>query len=214
MRRRIALGLVLAALWPAAGKAHRLDEYLQATRVALTATGIRLELDLTPGANIAGSVVSRIDVDQDRRFSGGEVEHYARVVLRDLDVRLDGTALDLRLQHVEVATPDELLDGVGAIRIVAAAAHASALARHQLKLRNDHETARSVYLMNVLVPESDEVVITGQSRDGRQQEFSVEYATHLPVSPLWWVLVACVSLGTLGARRLTFGTFIQRMTHT
>jgi hypothetical protein len=202
MRRRIALAVVLTALCPTEGTAHRLDEYLQATRVALTPKCLRLELDLTPGSNIAASVVSRIDVDHDRRFSGAEAEIYARLVLRDVSVWLDGMALDLGLQHVEVPTPEEMHDGVGAIRIVATTATVPTRSRHQLKLRNNHDTARGVYLVNVLVPEADEVIITGQSRDGRQQEFSVEYELRSPAAQLWWILAACVSLGTLAVRRV------------
>lgn len=201
MRRRIVLGVALTALFPAAGGAHRLDEFLHATRVALEPQSIRLELELTPGSSIARSVVNRIDVDHDQRFSGDEAESYARLVLRDVSVWLDGTALDLRLQHVEVATPEELLAGMGAISMVATRTMVPTLGRHQLKLRNNHENA-AVYLMNALVPETDDIIITAQSRDGRQQEFSIDYEVRSPPSQLWWILPLCLSVGTFGARRL------------
>ena len=203
MTRPIALAVVLVAMFPADGTAHRLDEYLQAARVALTPNSIRLELDLTPGANIAQSLVNRIDLDRDGRFSPEEAEVYARVVLREIGVWLDGASLDLGLQHVEVSTPEELLDGVGTLSIVATTAVVSPPALHQLTLRNSHDTARGVYLMNALVPKSKDVIITAQARDGRQQEFRVEYEVRSSAAQLWWILAACGSLGTLGARRLS-----------
>src|SRR5689334_7014001 len=45
------VGWVLLSL-PRDASAHRLDEYLQATRVDVGADGIGIEIDLTPGANI------------------------------------------------------------------------------------------------------------------------------------------------------------------
>ena len=203
MKRSIALVVVLVAAFPAEGAAHRLDEYLQAARVALTPNLIRLELDLTPGANIAASVVNRIDLDRNGRFSAAEAEVYARVVLRDIGMGLDGTSLDLGLQQVEISTPEELHDGVGTISIVAKAVVTSTPALHRLRLRNNHDPARSVYLMNALVPETEDVVITAQSRNGRQQEFRVDYEVRSSAWQLWWILAACGSLGTLGVRRLS-----------
>ena len=54
--------------------AHRLDEYLQATRVAIARDRIDLEIDLTPGATIAASIATEIDTDRDGRFSPAEGE--------------------------------------------------------------------------------------------------------------------------------------------
>lgn len=208
MTRRIVIALVLAASFPADAIAHRMDEYLQAARLAVTPNSVRLELDLTPGTTIAASVVSRIDADHDGRFSPGEAESYARVVLRDVSMWLDEMPLDLRLQHVEVSTLEELLDGVGTISVVATTAIVPTPARHVLTLQNNHDLARGVYLMNALVPRTKDVIITAQSRDGRQQQLSVEYEVRSSASQLWWILAACVSVGTLGVRRLRCPTTV------
>ena len=55
---RLAVATVAFVLaMPAASAAHRLDEYLQAARVSLTRDQITLELDMTPGVNIAQALV-------------------------------------------------------------------------------------------------------------------------------------------------------------
>ena len=46
---------------------------------------------------------------------------------------------------------------------------------HQLLFRNSHHPDRSVYLANALVPESDQVAVTAQRRDGDQSELTIDY---------------------------------------
>ena len=62
--RRLALLLALLA-FPSAVFAHRDDEYLQATLVAIEPSGIRLQINLTPGVDVAEQVLALIDRDQD-----------------------------------------------------------------------------------------------------------------------------------------------------
>ncbi len=57
--------------------AHRLDEYLQATRLSVALDRIELEIDLTPGVSIAERIVTAIDTDRDGRFSPAESDAYA-----------------------------------------------------------------------------------------------------------------------------------------
>ena len=45
--------------------AHRLDEYLQATRISITTNRIDLTFELTPGVAIAAQVLELIDSDRD-----------------------------------------------------------------------------------------------------------------------------------------------------
>jgi hypothetical protein len=49
------------------------------------------------------------------------------------------------------------------------------MGRHQLLFRNRHHPDRSVYLANALVPDSDDVAVTAQRRDGDQTELTIEY---------------------------------------
>lgn len=67
-----------------------LDEYLQASRVSLERTDVSLQIDLTPGASVADSIIALIDRDGDNTISPSEAEQYGRVVLADIVLELDG----------------------------------------------------------------------------------------------------------------------------
>src|SRR5262245_9705565 len=146
-----ALGVVLAL--PAPCLAHRLDEYLQATRIALARDHIDIEIDVTPGALIAGDMTSRLDLDADGHISPLEAEAYGRSVLREAQLDLDGVPLLLTLTRVEVPSIGEMSDGVGTIQI-RATGHIAPIApgRRSVVFVNNHHPDGSVYLTNALVP--------------------------------------------------------------
>src|SRR6476469_3811496 len=94
-----AAGLVVAAVI-AAGPvvlAHRLDEYLQATRLDVRPDGVLVAIDLTPGAAVAASIITMIDRDGDGLFSRAEEHNYASDVVDSLDVVVDDTRVPTRL---------------------------------------------------------------------------------------------------------------------
>ena len=76
----VIVAAVLAALG-ARVSAHRLDEYLQAARIAIEPDRVHLELDLTPGVSVANVVLADIDVDADRSISAAEALAYSKRVL-------------------------------------------------------------------------------------------------------------------------------------
>ena len=84
----IACGVWLAC--PTTAGAHRLDEYLQATRIALAPDNVRVEIDLTPGINVAPRVTALIDFDGDGALSPAERHAYAALVVRLTDLQIDG----------------------------------------------------------------------------------------------------------------------------
>jgi hypothetical protein len=81
--------------------AHRLDEYLQAARIEIGAGRVELELALTPGIAIAGSIVADIDRDRDGSLSRQEQQAYATSVLSAIDLEADGRPLGVRPNCVE-----------------------------------------------------------------------------------------------------------------
>jgi hypothetical protein len=178
-RRRctIALGLALTTVgWPAAPGAHRLDEYLQATRIGLTRDRVDLEVDLTPGAAIASAVVSSIDTDHDGQVANGERDAYAQEVVQRLRLVCDDRTASLTVTDSRIDPLPELLAGTGAVRIRATAALASASAgRHELSFSNAHRPETSVYLVNALRPDDPGITIRAQRRDPLQREISIEY---------------------------------------
>jgi hypothetical protein len=77
-RRAAPLAVLgMAILLPATAAAHRLDEYLQTTRLALAPDGVVVALDLTPGGDVVSGVLAPIDCDGDRRLSSVEGRSYA-----------------------------------------------------------------------------------------------------------------------------------------
>ena len=80
------------------------------------------------------------------------------------------------------------------------------LGPHQLMFRNRHHPDRSVYLANALVPDTDEVAVTAQRRDGDQTELTINYVLRAAParSRAAWLLggiVAAMALSLLVIRR-------------
>lgn len=163
--------------------AHRLDEYLQATRVSVATNRIDVSIDLTPGVAVANQVLAVIDKDRDRQLSDEERATYAQSVLKDVRVRLDEKALALRVVDAPFPTLDEVKEGIGVIRIKATAPVAPlAAGKHALTLTNTHLPAISVYLVNALVPKDQAIKITNQTRDELQKNYRLEFAVR-PTPP-------------------------------
>ena len=195
MTRIAAVTSALVIATSIGADAHRLDEYLQAARVAVSSTGIVVHLDLTPGVSLASDVIATVDRDGDGRMSPQEAEAYGRVVLGDVSARLDGAPLGLTLARVEVPTAGEMRDGVGTIRIEATAAHAGPPGPHQFELRNLHRPGHSVYLANALQPETGEIRIVRQRRDVRQQTFALDYEVRASnAAAAGWLIAAAAAL--------------------
>jgi hypothetical protein len=169
---------VLVLLLPSAVGAHRLDEYLQATRLEVTRDGVSVEMDLTPGVSVAGEIAARIDGNRDGAIAPDEAEAYGRRVVSDLDLSVNGRDADLALTSVEAPTVEEMIAGVGTIRLVARArASGDWLGRLRVRFRNNHAEAGSVYLANPLRTADRGLVLDGQRRDVRQREIALDYST-------------------------------------
>lgn len=177
--RAVVALLAVAAI--AAGtrvSAHRLDEFLQAARIAVEPDRVMLEMSLTPGTAVAGRVIGSIDGNGDGVFSEAEKQAYAAEALAALVLRVDeGPQLPMMLTDAQVPDAAAMRAGDGVIAIRAQAAISSWPAgSHRLLFRNEHAPDGSVYLANALVPDSDEVMITGQQRDADQRSLTIVFA--------------------------------------
>lgn len=187
--------------------AHRLDEYLQAARIAIEPKHADIQLDVTPGAALAAVVLASIDGDGDGALSEEEQRAYVAGVLGAVFVEVDGWPLPLRPGAVTFPEPAAFRRGEAAIRIAARAALPSlADGEHQLRFRNTHQPPGSVYLANALVPASDRVAVTTQRRDARQTQLTIDFVTRAgrDRSVLAWVFgsaFAAVALAGLVRRR-------------
>jgi polyphosphate kinase len=171
----LALLLALLAL-PSAVFAHRDDQYLQATLVIIEPSEIRLQINLTPGVAVAEQVLARIDSDRDGAISQNEAAAYAKVLERDLTLRVDGRNVELKLTASEFVEPAELRTGSGIIQMeFSAISGALAAGAHRLTLENRHLTRMSVYLINAVRPKFATVEITRQKRNQNQSVGEIEF---------------------------------------
>ena len=179
---RLALLLALLA-FPSTVSAHRDDQYLQATLVAIEPNGVRLQINLTPGIAVAEQVIAQIDRDRDGAISKNEAAAYAKLLKGDLTLRMDGRDLDLKLVASEFVPPAELRTGSGVIQMeFSAISDALAAGPHRLTLENRHLTKMSVYLINAAQPRFATVQITRQKRNANQSAGEIDFTYH-PLRP-------------------------------
>jgi hypothetical protein len=201
MKRRMLIAMLCVSgasllLAPAAA-AHRLDEYLQATRIAIDPERVTIEIDLTPGALAAANVIALIDTNRDGEISTAEGEAYARLVLGSVFLEVDERPRSLRLVSNRFPSIHEMNEGVGVIRLRGfAETPTAAVGRHLLFYRNTHQPEMSVYLANALVPASDQIRIAEQERDTAQHELRFDYtiapkAASIWTAALWWLIPVC-----------------------
>ena len=170
----LALGVWLATL-PLA-HAHRLDEYLQATRLSIDLDRIDVEMDLTAGQAMASQVFSWIDTNRDGEISQAEGDAYARQVLGSVTLLADGKPVPLALTEAHFPELREMSLGTGVIRLRAAGRMPAAGAgRHEVSFRNNHRPESSVYLVNALVPANPRIQIADQQRDHAQHGLFMTY---------------------------------------
>ena len=176
---RAAAALLAAALVAAAGagvSAHRYDEYLHASRIAIASGSVRLEVSLTPGIAVADAVIRDIDTNGDAVLSAAERQAYAQRVLDGLSLRLDDALLPLTVMVSTFPAAGALRGGDAAITIVADARLPQAAAgAHRLSFRNANAAHGAVYLANALLPEDDRVSITAMTHAVDQSGLTVAY---------------------------------------
>jgi hypothetical protein len=173
--RAIGLSAVLLAL-PNLASAHILDEYEQATRIALARDHVTLKLRLTAGVEIASQVFALIDTDKDGQVSTAEGRAYGRRWLRSATLKVDGRSPTLTLVRAEVPPLSEMKSGEAPIYLeFTAKVAAGTPGAHSLTYENQHEPKMSTYLVNALRPADSAIAITGQRRDRLQHAIRLDY---------------------------------------
>jgi len=173
--------------------AHRLDEYLQASRIGIDPDRVRIELDLTPGVSVAPRILAEIDRDHDGAVSREEARAYEARVTSDIRLDVDGRPLALEPVESQSHLAGQLLTGEGTLSVQwAAEVPALGPGTHRLRYRNGHRPDIGVYLANALVPASTRVAVTAQRRDVDQRELVIEYELRDPAhaSAGWWLAAA------------------------
>ena len=189
---------------PVPAGAHRLDEYLQATRLSIDGEGVSLDIDLTPGVSVASRVLGWMDTNGDRVISAAENEAYARQMLSAVALSIDGRAVPVTFVDGRFPDVRDMTAGAGTIRLRATSKMPPASAgRHRLAFVNDHRPEMSVYLVNALVPADPRIRITVQRRDPTQHRFTLDYdvTTRSAWARTSWLLVALAAVGFLAVAR-------------
>jgi hypothetical protein len=200
------LGIALCEASPAG--AHRVDEYLQATRIAMGVDRIDLEIDLTPGMRMASQVAGWIDANGDGSITGTEGNHYGHEMLRSLTLSVDGRSVPISFVGIQVPELRGMQLGTGTIRVRAAAVvPATGAGQHRVLYSNTHRSESSVYLVNALVPADSRIQIHGQRRDTLQHSLTLEYT--VAADPTWTplLLVGLAAAGVLGVSWLPRPSF-------
>ena len=166
------IGILFA--FGATASAHRIDEYLQAARLAIAPDRITLEMDLTPGVDVAPLIFALINTNHDGMISEAEARAYASQLLKEIVLDLDGHPQRLSLVRAQFPSFREMSDGMGTIRIEAVAVCASGPGQHVLFYQNNHKNDISVYLVNALLPARN-IEITGQHRDPLQRGIELRF---------------------------------------
>lgn len=169
-----AAAMILFTATPAS--AHRLDEYLQATTIALGKGRVEAEIRLTPGVAVFPHVFAEIDRDANGSLSEAEQRAYAERVLGDLSLGIDGKRLPLRLTASTFAPREMLQDGRGEIQLRLEAELPESPGTRRLAFENLHQSRIGTYLVNALVPRDPDIRITGQERNFTQSLYRLDYA--------------------------------------
>jgi hypothetical protein len=192
--------------------AHRLDECLQAARIAVEEDRVEVALGLTPGMAVAGAIIADIDRDRDGVLSNEEQRDYAGRIVDAVRLTADGRELELSLLDATFPELATIRSGEGVVQLRLRAAMTHTPGTHHVVFRNAFRRDSSVYLANALVPASDRIDVTAQRRDGDQSELTIEYVVRPAdeASLPWWLLGSLTGF-TAGATFLGRTRLRQRM---
>jgi hypothetical protein len=168
-------------------KAHRVDEYLQATTIQVARDRVQAEMRLTPGIEIFPLVVATIDTDRNGSISVAEQRAYTERVLRDVSLEVDGARLKLRLVSSKFAPLEEMQEGRGVIQLDLEAYVPHGGPERTLTFDNHHLSTIGVYLVNGLVPTDSDIRYRLQSRNYEQSRYQLDYVqAGVPANPSWF----------------------------
>jgi hypothetical protein len=156
-------------------RAHRLDEYLQATMISIEKDRLQASMRLTPGVAVSSFVLRSMDTNDDGVISPIEARAYAERVRRDVSFSMNGHLLNTRLISVEFPGAQEIREGLGEIQIELSADLPQSLPNRRLIFANQHQTGIAAYLVNSLLPRDRSIRIVAQTRNQQQSFYQLDY---------------------------------------
>jgi len=157
--------------------AHPVDELVQGAYLTLKPGSVGLELDLTPGSEVAARVIGDIDANGDGALTGTEATDFARRVLDSSILTVNATALEWELDDVQIPSLVDLSGAGGIVRIYATAQRLDAEGTHELAYRNQYEPVKSEPTANIFLQNDDWTYkVISQQRGDAGQSLSVSYS--------------------------------------
>jgi hypothetical protein len=175
MKRKAIAGALMLLSFTGVVSAHRLDEYLQATLIAVEKDRVEVSMRLIPGLAVSSAVIASIDTNGDGSLSSAEQSAYALRVLSELSLTIDGKGLTPRLVSADFPQLQEMRDGVGEIHIQYTAELPSGGPDRKLVLENHNRMQRAVYLVNALASSDPAIGIVAQKRNAVQSTYELDY---------------------------------------
>jgi len=173
-RARFWCALLLAGA-SAAASAHPVDELVQGSYLTLVPGGVRLELELTPGTQVAHHLLPALDTNRDRRISDAEARAFAQKALGQMTLVLDGHPVAWRLQ--KVAAPDYRTFRLGGVlKVYALAPRPERAGPRLLRFANLYDPLPSRCIANIFLQPRGAWRVTGQAHSNDGRVLIVRYA--------------------------------------
>lgn len=182
------------------------DRYAQTTLLNVEPREIVGELQLAPGNAAWPVVMSSIDADGDGRLDGPEMQAYARVVLGDLSLQVNGSPMPLELRSIEFSPLESFQEGGGVIRV----AFATTPLRDppvSLEFSNRHQLATSVYSASLATGKDSGLAVRAATASGDQSRIEASFTQLSPQTP-WtppaalWLAVPLAAVAIVALWRL------------
>ena len=169
---------LLPALIPGWAFAHPVDEVVQGAYLTLAPGQVRLELDLTPGTEVAFAVLKSLDANGDRRITEAEARAYGERVLKQSTLTLGGKPAAWRLERVDTPAYDELEQSTPTLKIYATAARPDRAGPQAFSYENRYQPAKSQWIANVFLQPAGgwRYRVAGQQHTDDGRGLTVSYA--------------------------------------
>jgi hypothetical protein len=157
--------------------AHPVDEVVQGAYLTLSPGQVKLELDLTPGEKVAGTLLKSLDTNGDGKASDTESRSFARRVLAQSTLKLGDVAVPWTLGRVEVPPLALLKVGGSILKIYATAPRPDSAGPQTLSYLNRFQPVKSQWAANIFLQPGGgwQYLVNAQTHGSGGQQLTVKY---------------------------------------
>ena len=157
--------------------AHPLDELLQLIYVTPTATGVTIEVQITPGELIASEFAMLVDMDGDGTISDDEAAKHLETVRGAISVRFGETAVPVTLMKSSYPDAASLRAGGGTIMaLFAADSPTSEAGERVVSVTHEYSPMSTVVQTSVTLSAYHVVDVTSIQRADEGRVLTLRYA--------------------------------------